>query len=68
MSVAIVTGASGLIGGEASRFLHEQGLRVAGVDNDMRRYFFGDDASTSGNSRHLQSSLPNFELIPADPR
>jgi len=68
MSVAIVTGASGLIGGEATRFLHEKGLRVAGVDNDMRRYFFGDDASTSGNSRHLLASLPNFELVTADIR
>ena len=46
MSVAVVTGSAGLIGSEAVRFLHEQGMDVVGIDNDMRAYFFGPEAST----------------------
>ena len=45
MDVAIVTGSAGLIGSEAARFFADQGLRVIGIDNDMRSTFFGDDAS-----------------------
>jgi CDP-paratose 2-epimerase len=60
MSVAIVTGSSGLIGSETAKFLHEKGMRVVGIDNDMRGYFFGADASTAWNTRQLQASLNNF--------
>ena len=42
MSIAIVTGSAGLIGAEAVRFFAAQGLDIVGIDNDMRRYFFGD--------------------------
>lgn len=46
MSIALVTGAGGLIGSEAVLFLLEQGMDVVGIDNDMRAYFFGPEAST----------------------
>ena len=46
MSIAIITGSAGLIGAEAARFFADRGLDVVGIDNDMRRLFFGDDAST----------------------
>ena len=36
MSVAIVTGASGLIGSEAVRFLAGKGMKVVGIDNNLR--------------------------------
>ena len=60
MSVAIVTGSAGLIGSEAVGFLHEQGMDVVGVDNDMRAYFFGSEASTRWNRDRLTQSLPHF--------
>jgi CDP-paratose 2-epimerase len=60
MSVAIVTGSSGLIGSETAKFLHEKGMQVVGIDNDMRGYFFGADASTAWNTRRLQADLKNF--------
>jgi len=68
MSVAIVTGSSGLVGSETAIFLHQQGLDVVGIDNDMRAYFFGDEASTSWNTRRLQASLPRFRHEPVDIR
>lgn len=60
MSIAIVTGSSGLVGSETARFLHGQGLDVIGIDNDMRAYFFGQDASTHWNTEKLQQALPRF--------
>jgi CDP-paratose 2-epimerase len=68
MSVAIVTGSSGLIGSETAKLLDARGLHVVGIDNDMRRYFFGEDGSTDWNTRHLQSTLKNFEHHPVDVR
>lgn len=53
MSVAIVTGAGGLIGSESVRFLIERGFDVAGIDNDMRSYFFGQESSTLAVSQDL---------------
>jgi len=60
MSIAIVTGSSGLIGSETVRFMHRQGMTVVGVDNNLRRYFFGEDGSTEWQTRELMRSLKNF--------
>ncbi|MBF0262150.1 MAG: NAD-dependent epimerase/dehydratase family protein [Magnetococcales bacterium] len=60
MSIAIVTGSAGLIGAETVRFLSAQGLTVLGIDNDMRRYFFGDQASTDWSRRELEQRLPDY--------
>jgi CDP-paratose 2-epimerase len=68
MSVAIVTGSGGLIGSETVRFLHGQGMDVVGVDNDMRTYFFGPDASTAWNTAQLESRLPRFSHRDLDVR
>jgi CDP-paratose 2-epimerase len=68
MSIAIITGSSGLIGSEASRYFHEKGFFIVGIDNDMRKYFFGADASTDWNTKELQSSLKNFTHVNIDIR
>lgn len=68
MSVAIVTGSSGLIGSETVKHLHAQGLKVVGVDNNLRRYFFGEDGSTDWNTKSLTSSLTNFTHVAEDIR
>ena len=57
MSVAVITGSAGLIGSEATRYFGAAGMDVVGVDNDMRRVFFGEEASTAHNVRDLQSEL-----------
>ena len=68
MNIAIITGSSGLIGSEACRFWEQKGFRVIGIDNDMRSYFFGKDASTLDVENQLKSSLSNFESHPIDIR
>lgn len=57
MSVAIVTGSAGLIGSEAAAHFAQAGMDVVGVDNDMRRRFFGEEASTHWNRVRLEQRL-----------
>jgi CDP-paratose 2-epimerase len=56
-SVAIVTGSAGLIGSEAVRHFASLGLSIVGIDNDMRKQFFGPEASTAWNVLRLTSEL-----------
>lgn len=57
MSVAVITGAAGLIGSEAALHFGGLGLDVVGIDNDMRQVFFGPDGSTGWNRRRVQRAL-----------
>ncbi len=54
---ALVTGSAGLIGSEAVKFFAEKGFDIVGIDNNMRSYFFGDEASTDWNRKKLEALL-----------
>jgi len=66
VSVAFVTGSGGLIGSEAARHFAGLGMDVVGIDNDMRRYFFGEDGSTAWSlqrlARDLRSAYTHFDV------
>src|SRR4026208_1603440 len=64
---ALVTGSGGLIGSECVRLLAEEGWRVAGVDNDMRRHFFGEQGSTRAVVADL-SAIPGYRHFDLDIR
>ena len=68
MKTAIITGSLGLVGSEAVRFLTAMGLKVLGVDNDMRCEFFGDDASTEWNRKILEEECPGYNHFSWDIR
>lgn len=68
MSVIIITGSSGLIGSETTRFFHDQGFDVVGIDNNLRQYFFGQDGSTLWQKDKLERELSNFTHISTDIR
>jgi CDP-paratose 2-epimerase len=68
MSIAIVTGSAGLIGAETVRQFAAKGLAVVGVDNDMRRTYFGDDASTRWSRNRLEKQVPGYRHVEADIR
>lgn len=53
MKKALITGSLGLIGSESVKFLINKGFIVFGIDNDMRKYFFGDEASTEPMKKEL---------------
>jgi len=57
---AVVTGSSGLIGSETAAYLDARGWRVHGVDNNMRRDFFGEHGDTSANLERLLRQTSRF--------
>jgi CDP-paratose 2-epimerase len=57
VSIAIITGSAGLVGSEAAFFFAGLGMTIVGIDNDMRRYFFGEGASTRWNRQRLEAEL-----------
>jgi CDP-paratose 2-epimerase len=68
MSVVVVTGSSGLVGSEVVEFCCNKGFDVVGIDNDMRAYFFGKDASTVWNRDRLKRIHRRFAAHEADIR
>lgn len=60
MDIAVITGSAGLVGSEATRVFAKHGLKIIGIDNDMRKYFFGDTASTSWNKEKLMHDIDNY--------
>jgi CDP-paratose 2-epimerase len=57
MSLAVITGANGLIGSEAARYFGALGWDILGIDNNMREVFFGATGSTTWNRRELAAEL-----------
>jgi CDP-paratose 2-epimerase len=68
MSIALITGAAGLIGSEAVRYFAAKGMHVVGIDNDMRKYFFGPEASTEWMRKQLEATIPNYQHYSIDIR
>ncbi|MFA5362973.1 MAG: NAD-dependent epimerase/dehydratase family protein [Candidatus Omnitrophota bacterium] len=68
MSVAIVTGSCGLVGSETVDFFCKKGFTVAGIDNNMRRFFFGQDGDISRNRERLISRHKNYRHYSLDIR
>jgi CDP-paratose 2-epimerase len=66
--VCIVTGSGGLIGSESVKHFVAQGYDVIGLENDMRSYFFGPEASTQPTTDRLQDSLEGFRSLDLDIR
>jgi CDP-paratose 2-epimerase len=64
----LVTGSSGLIGSEAVEYFDRQGHRVVGVDNNMRREFFGPSGDTLWNLERLKSVTRRFTPVALDIR
>lgn len=68
LQTVLVTGSSGLIGSEAVEYFDRQGRRVVGVDNNMRRVFFGESGDTTWNLKRLKRLTTRFEHHDVDVR
>ena len=68
MKNVLITGSSGLIGSEAVEFFDHRGWEVHGVDNNMRRDFFGPDGDTTWNLERLRRRTRHFAHYPLDIR
>ncbi len=60
MSIVIITGANGLVGSEAVNFFSKKKYTVIGIDNNLRKFFFGEDGSTSWIKRKIIKENKNY--------
>ena len=73
MSIALITGSCGLVGSESANFFIEKGLVVIGLDNNLRKFFFGKDGSTlwiknkllklNKNYIHYNTDIRNYSNV-----
>ena len=56
----MITGSSGLVGSECVHFFAQKGFQTVGIDNDMRKYFFGEEASTIWNLHMVKEKNPGY--------
>jgi CDP-paratose 2-epimerase len=56
----LVTGSSGLIGSEAVEHFDAVGYTVCGIDNNLRREFFGPKGDTTWNLERLKKTTQRF--------
>jgi len=68
MSIVLITGSAGLIGSESARFFSKKDFKIVGIDNDMRKYFFGNEASTRWNQNKLEKEIENYKHYDIDIR
>ena len=68
MSVVIITGSTGLVGSEAVKFFCDKGFDVVGIDNNLRKFFFGSDGSTIWLRNKLIKKYKNFKNYNSDIR
>jgi CDP-paratose 2-epimerase len=68
----IITGSTGLIGSSASEYFLKKGIKVLGIDNDLRSYFFGKKGSNKWKEKilkqnklytHYETDIRNKEKI-----
>ena len=43
-------------------------MHVIGIDNDMRKYFFGPEASTEWMRKNLEATIPDYRHFSIDIR
>ena len=68
MSIVLITGSSGLVGSESVDFFSQKGFDVIGIDNNLRRFFFGDEGSTNKIKNSLLKKNKNFKNYNVDIR
>ena len=68
MSLAIITGANGLVGSETAKFLLNKGFEVLGIDNNERKRLFGKDGDTGKIKRELIKNFKNYKHFNLDIR
>ena len=64
----IVTGSSGLVGSEIVELLSKDFNQVFGIDNNLRRYFFGNQGDVKHRERSLKKKIKNYTHFNLDIR
>ena len=61
MNIALITGSAGLIGSESVAFFSDKFDLIIGIDNNLRQYFFGQEASTEWNKNRIETDFSNYK-------
>ena len=64
----LITGSSGLIGSEAVRYFDQLGHELVGIDNNMRRNYFGPEGDTTWTRNQLLLETQSFRHLDLDIR
>lgn len=68
MKIALITGSAGLIGSESVQFFSDKFDLIIGIDNNLRQYFFGNDASVEWNNNRLKNEIDKYKHYNIDIR
>lgn len=68
MNIALITGSAGLIGSEAVNFFSDKFDLIIGIDNNLRKYFFGEEGSIEWNLSRLKTTYSNYKHYNVDIR
>ena len=64
MSIVLITGSSGLVGSESVNFFCEKGFDVIGIDNNLRKFFFGSEGLKYTRAAYIEREvahhIPSF--------
>jgi len=56
----IVTGSSGLVGSEIVELLSKDFNQIFGIDNNLRKYFFGNHGNVKNREKSLKKKINNY--------
>ena len=60
MKIALITGSCGLVGSESILFFSKKGFKIIGIDNNYRKFFFGNDGDVTWVKKKLKKSLKDY--------
>jgi len=64
----LITGSSGLIGSESVEYFGRKGHEIIGIDNNLRKFFFGEQGDTTWILKRLQNMGIRFTHLDVDIR
>ena len=68
MNTCLITGSCGLVGSESAFYFAQKGMKIVGIDNDMRAQYFGKAASTKKMRKLLDERIKGYEHYSVDIR
>ncbi len=68
MKIALITGSCGLVGSESSLFFSKKKFKILGIDNNIRKFFFGKDGDISWVRNKLIKKVKNYKHFNVDIR
>ena len=59
----LITGSAGLIGSEAVEFFAKKKFKIIGIDNNYRKFFFGNSGSVGKRNQQLKNNIKTINIL-----